>query len=834
MAIAPSGLSPATLRELAFDQSIRWSSQNDDIWQLIDAELWDLTHNPCLVLSTVPDSTLDRLLEETDFRQRVEAMVAAQQDAFAQPSWFAGRPHGGALSQVAYFSMEYMLSEALPIYSGGLGNVAGDQLKAASDLGVPVTAVGMLWQHGYFRQGIGPDGRQQELYPVNDTRQMPIEPLHDLDGNPLRLTISLPGVVIWLRGWQARVGRARLLLLDSNDPANPPAARLITSELYGGDNEMRLRQELVLGIGGWRLLEAVGLAPEVLHLNDGHAAFAVLERARSYRAGHGVSFAVALAATRAGNLFTTHTPVEAGFDRFPATLVGKYLQHYAEQELGISLEALLALGRKQPDDAQEPFNMACLAARCAGSINAVSELHGQTSRHIFRELFPRWPLAAVPVGHVSNGVHLPTWLSPNAEAHWDELHGDVTPWRGARHASVDELLARVDDRWLWQIRQHARAELLAFVRGHLARSLAVHGASPAMLETAGAALRPERLTLGFARRFAAYKRPNLLLHDPERLLRILNHPQHPVQLVLAGKAHPRDHAGQALLSEWQAFIARPEVAGRVVFLEDYDMHLARHLVEGVDVWLNTPRRPWEASGTSGMKVLANGGLNLSQLDGWWAEAYAADLGWAIGDRLEHGPEHDAADAEQLYRLIEEEVAPGFYQRDADGIPRGWVQRMRRSMSALVERFSADRTVREYTEKHYLPAARSYRERRANGSALAIELAQRSATLSQHWPQLAFRRVLLQPQGEQLRVEVELFLGALPVELVCVQLFADACGALPSLIHDLQPVGTGGPVQLFAALVPATRPPADFTARVVPAATCGLRVPLELPLICWAR
>ncbi|MCW3149274.1 alpha-glucan family phosphorylase [Stutzerimonas stutzeri] len=825
-------VSPDTLRELAFDQSIRWSSQNDDIWQLIDEELWDLTHNPSLVLSTVPDSTLDRLLARPDFRLRVEAMAAAQQERFAQPSWFAGHQDGGVLTRVAYFCMEYMLSEALPIYSGGLGNVAGDQLKAASDLGVPVTAVGMLWQHGYFRQGIGPDGRQQELYPVNDTRQMPIEPLHDVDGNPLRLAIRLPGVMIWLRGWQARVGRARLLLLDSNDPANPPAARLITSELYGGDNEMRLRQELVLGIGGWRLLEAVGLAPEVLHLNDGHAAFAVLERARSYMVGHGVPFAVALSATRAGNLFTTHTPVEAGFDRFPATLVGKYLEHYAEHELGISLQALLALGRKDPGDPHEPFNMAYLATRCAGALNAVSQLHGRTSRHIFHELFPRWPIAAVPVGHVTNGVHVPTWLSANAEAHWYELHGSAIPWRGAEDVSVDGLLARVDDRWLWQIRQHARRELLAFVRGHLARSLAVHGASPVALEAAGAQLHPGRLTLGFARRFAAYKRPNLLLHDPERLVRILTHPQHPVQLVLAGKAHPRDHAGQALLGEWQRFLARPEVAGRVVFLEDYDMRLARHLVEGVDVWLNTPRRPWEASGTSGMKVLANGGLNVSQLDGWWAEAYAADLGWAIGDGLEHGLEHDAVDAEQLYRLLEEEIAPSFYQRDADGIPAAWVQRMRRSMSALVERFSADRTVREYTESYYLPAARTYRERRANGSALAYELAHRVAALGRHWHELAFQRVELHKQDAGYRVEVELRLGGVHAEQIRVQLFAEARAELPAVAYDLRASGPAGQALLFTGQISGERAAADFTARVVPSDNHGLRVPLELPLICW--
>ncbi len=827
-------LTPDTLRELAFDQSIRWTSQNDDLWQLIDNDLWALTRNPSLILSTVPEQKLEALLRRVDCHRLVDGIVKARQARLEQPTWFACQQYGERLARVVYFSMEYMLSEALPIYSGGLGNVAGDQLKAASDLGVPVTAVGMLWQHGYFRQSIGPDGRQQALYPVNDTRQMPIEPLHDASGAPLRLAIQLPGLQIWLRGWQARVGLNRLLLLDTNDPANPPIARLIASELYGGDNEMRLRQELVLGIGGWRLLEAAGLQPDVLHLNDGHAAFAVLERARSHMARERVSFAVALNATRAGNLFTTHTPVEAGFDRFPPELVSQYLERYAEYELGISMQTLLAMGRKQPQDSHEPFNMAYLATRGAGAVNAVSQLHGHTSRYIFRELYPRWPLAAVPVGHVTNGIHLPTWVSPNAEAHWYELHGDEIPWRGIDHASVDELLAQVDDRWLWQIRQHARNELLGFVRSHLARSLAVHGASPADIEVAGSRLHPERLTLGFARRFASYKRPNLLLQDPERLARILNHRSCPVQLLVAGKAHPADRAGQALLTEWQRFAARPDITGRVVFLEDYDMRIARHLVQGVDVWLNTPRRPWEASGTSGMKVLANGGLNLSQLDGWWAEAYATDLGWAVGDGLEYGPEHDEVDAEQLYQLLETQVVPTFYARDDEGVPTAWVQRMRRSMSALVERFSADRTVREYTEQYYLPMATAYRRRCADGSALASTLSHQLTRLRSYWHELAFTGVQWARENGQRQVDVRLHLGHLEPRQLAVQLYAEGRGEAPAEVHPLTLIEHDGAFASYQGHLPADRSAADYTARVVPGSQLGLSVPLELGLIHWQR
>jgi len=827
-------ITPETLRQLAFDQSIRWTSQNDDIWQLIDDDLWKLTRNPSLVLSTVPEQTLVALLSRADCHRLVEGIVQAQQAKHEQPTWFTSQQYATKLSRVAYFSMEYMLSEALPIYSGGLGNVAGDQLKAAGDLGVPVTAVGMLWQHGYFRQGIGPDGRQQQLYPVNDTRQMPIEPLLDASGTPLRLAINFPGVQIWLRGWQATVGPNRLLLLDTNDPANPPVARLITSELYGGDNEMRLRQELVLGIGGWRLLEAAGMQPEVLHLNDGHAAFAVLERARSYMARQAVSFEVALGATRAGNLFTTHTPVEAGFDRFPAELVSKYLERYAEYELGIPLADLLAMGRKHAQDPHELFNMAYLATRGAGAVNAVSQLHGHTSRYIFRELYPRWPVEAVPVSHVTNGIHLPTWVSPDAEAHWYELHGDEIPWRGTDRASVDDLLARVDDRWLWQIREHARNDLLRFVRSHLARSLAVHGASFSEIEVAGSRLHPEHLTLGFARRFATYKRPNLLLQDPERLARILTHPDFPVQLLVAGKAHPADRAGQALLTEWQQFAARPDIAGRVIFLEDYDMRIARHMVQGVDVWLNTPRRPWEASGTSGMKVLANGGLNLSQLDGWWAEAYADDLGWAVGDGLEHEPEHDAVDAEQLYRLLEVEVVPAFYTRDGQDIPTAWVQRMRRSMSALVEHFSADRTVREYTEHHYLPLATAYRQRCADGSALATALTRQISHLRSHWHELGFVDVRWERDGEQYRIEVRLQLGHVEPAHITVELLAEHAGHRPAETHSLKLTQHDGALAIFRGRLPASRPQADYTARVIPSADLGLAVPLELGLILWER
>ncbi|HEX8594581.1 MAG TPA: alpha-glucan family phosphorylase [Pseudomonas sp.] len=825
-----------TLRQLAFDQSIRWSSLNDDIWRSLDNALWELTHNPCLVLNSVSDQRIAVLLADNHFHGRVAHIARSHAEILARPSWFDDHKQASQLGCVAYFSMEYMLSEALPIYSGGLGNVAGDQLKAASDLGVPVVAVGMLWQHGYFRQEIGTDGAQQPLYPVNDTRQLPVEPLLRPDGSLLRLAFELPGLTVWLRGWRATVGGNRLLLLDSNDPANPPPVRLITSQLYGGDLEMRLRQEIVLGIGGWRLLEAAGYAPDVLHLNDGHAAFAVLERVRSYMQAQRVGFSVALTATRAGNLFTTHTPVRAGFDCFPESLIEKYLERYFQQELDQPVSAIIALGRQNADDQQEPFNMAFLAARCCGAINGVSQLHGATSRHIFQSLFPRWPTPAVPIGHVTNGVHQPTWISRESEEYWQALHGDLLPWRGFSEARVAEFFKQVDDAQLWRFRGRVRGWLIQFVRTHLARSAAVHSASLAVIESIGSLFDPQVLTLGFARRFASYKRPNLLLLDPERLLRILNHPTRPVQLLIAGKAHPADQQGQQMIAAWHAFMSRPEAHGRVAFLEDYDMRVARNLVQGIDVWINTPRRPWEASGTSGMKILANGGLNVSQRDGWWAEACTDDVGWGIGDGAEHDESHDVVDATQLYELLEQQVVPAFYERDAQGLPKEWIRRMRASMGSLVTQYSADRAVREYTERYYLPAAIAYRARSAQDNRLAIELTDCCEQMHRRWSGIRFLEQEVSHQSGCYRVTLQMDLAGLSPVFLRVQLYAEGIDGGPARAWDLRvdPTTRRDGLFTYSAEVPDDRTPQAYTARVIADASAGLNVPLEMPLIAWQR
>jgi len=752
------------LTELALDMRWSWDHVTDEVWRRLDPVLWELTHHPWDVLQTVSREKVKDVLNDPAFRKKVDALLQSKKQAAAAPAWFQHNHPQAPLTCVAYFSMEFMLSEALPIYSGGLGNVAGDQLKSASDLGVPVVGVGLLYQQGYFRQVIDRDGAQQALYPYNDPGQLPITPLRQPNGEWLRLKLDLPGYPVWLRAWQVQVGRVKLYLLDSNDAANLPAHRGITSELYGGGIELRLKQELVLGIGGWRLLRALGLQPEVCHLNEGHAAFAVLERARTFMEETGQPFEVALAVTRAGNLFTTHTAVDVGFDRFSPALIEQYSGGYVKK-LGITLHNLLALGRRNPNDPAENFNMAYLAIRGSGAVNGVSRLHGKVSRHLFEPLFPHWPQDEVPVGHVTNGVHMPTWDSAAADELWTETCGKDR-WLGTtEHLEHD--IRRVSDARLWQFRVAAGKSFVAYVRERLTGQLAASGASPEAADETIQLFDPNALTLGFARRFAAYKRPNMLLHDPERLLRLLTNPERPVQLVLAGKAHPEDQSGQALIQEWTRFIERPEVRGHVIFLSDYNMLLSENLVQGVDVWINTPRRPWEACGTSGMKVLVNGGINLSELDGWWAEAYTPEVGWALGDGQEHGddPAWDAAEAVTLYERLEREVIPEFYTRNGEGIPTAWVARMRESMARLTPRFSANRAVREYTEEHYLTAASAYRERAANKGAIGRHMTDWRQSLGQNWNKLRFGELKIGTRGKQHVFEVQVYLNGLDPDMV---------------------------------------------------------------------
>jgi starch phosphorylase len=823
----------ARLTTLAFDLHWAWNHAGDAVWRQLDEALWERTQNPWQLLQYVPFERLERLAGDAAFLRDVEALWQSRERYRASPAW---RPPGtSTLPGVAYFSMEFGLHEALPLYAGGLGILAGDYLKTASDLDAPVIGIGILWQQGYFRQVLDAGGRQTELYPFNEPASLPIEPVVSARGDRLRISLTLPGRTILLRVWQVMVGRTTLYLLDSNDPFNAAADRGLTSTLYGGNPEVRLLQEIILGVGGWRLVEALGPGIEICHLNEGHAALVVIERARHFMRQHGTTFHDALWTSRAGNVFTTHTAVPAGFDSFASAEIEKYRPYFDEyvSGLGVSWPELLALGRQNPDDPGEPFNMAWLAVRGCAWVNGVSRLHGAVSRRLFAGLFPRWPEQEIPIDHVTNGVHVPSWDSPWTDALWTQAAGQER-WLGDVSALTSDIL-RLSDEELWRLRAREGHDLVRYARERLLRKLARHHQLDDATRTAAGVLHPDVLTLGFARRFASYKRPNLLLTDPDRLLRLLSSPHRPVQLIVAGKAHPRDEEGKGLIQQWAQFAARPEVRGHVVFLDDYDMRLAAELVQGVDVWINTPRRPWEASGTSGMKVLVNGGLNLSTLDGWWAEAYEADYGWALGDRFEHSTD-DAQEAVQLYSLLEQEVIPAFYERDAKGVPRRWITRMRASMACLAPRFSSVRMLQEYVERAYLPAAASFRRRAARQNGVSESLERWSRHLARHWNAIRFGEATARTNGRRLTVSVPVYLSEIDRASVRVELFADPEDGGALFRQQMTPVEAIASVpnaSIYRATIETGRPAEDFTARVVPYHS-DAHVPIECPLIAWQR
>ncbi|WP_317214402.1 alpha-glucan family phosphorylase [Gluconobacter sp. GP1] len=822
----------AALRMLALDLHWTWNHEADLLWQTINPDLWFRTCNPWITLTRTPKAQLWEALQNLDVRNLLKASMERRKYELERSTWFAEKYADAELSEVAYFSMEYMLSEALPIYSGGLGNVAADQLKAASDLGVPVVAVGLLYAQGYFRQVITPAGEQRALYPFNDPDQLPIQPVLTPDGDWFRLSVQTATGEIWLRAWKAVVGRTTLYLLDTNDPSNPPAVRCITTQLYGGDAELRLRQEMVLGIGGWRLLHALGHRPDICHLNEGHAAFAALERARCLSEEEGISFAQAQVIARAGTVFTTHTAVPAGFDRFPPKLIESHLTFYAEDRLGMPIQDFLSLGRLDPANKDEFFNMAYLAVRCSGAVNGVSQLHGAVSRSLFTPLFPRWPQNEVPISHVTNGVHTPTWDSASADELWTQV-GGRSRWEGDLEG-LGDAVRHLDDDTLWCSRCNSRAEFVHALGQELSARQCIVGEDGLWCLPAPS-LNPEALTIGFARRFATYKRPDLLLYDEERLVRLLRDVHRPVQIVLSGKAHPQDLEGQAMITRWVQFCQRQDIVGKVVFLADYDMALAQKMVQGVDLWLNTPRRPWEASGTSGMKVLVNGGLNLSELDGWWAEAYAPEVGWALGDGLEHAgdPAYDHSDAQELYRLLEEHVLPEFYERDAGGIPRAWVAKMRESMARLTPQFSANRTVRDYTEQFYLTGAQRYRRRLFDHGVSAGTVLDRQKALSAGWNGLRIGEVIIPENGGDQKAHAFIHPGTLDPALLRVELYADAQDGHPRIksLTQGEHLPDGWIAYTLETELPA--PAAECTLRIIPAAEI-MSVPLEAPFILWQR
>ena len=698
-------IAPTLERLWSLARNLWWSWDHDStslFYDLDPVRFKQLNHNPVSMLGEIPLDGIERRAQQLMLHSRINYASRRHREYLdADRTW--GANHAGVLRPrpVAYFSAEFGLHESIPIYSGGLGVLAGDHIKSASDLGIPLIGVGLFYGQGYFRQRLDRNGWQQEEYLETDVNELPMELAIGTSGEPVVVQIETRNGPIRARVWRLKVGRCDLLLLDSNVTGNAPEDRDLTSRLYGGDRRVRIRQELLLGVGGFRALRAIGITPGVLHLNEGHSAFVVLEAIRTRMQDEGVGFEEAVRRVSREVVFTTHTPVPAGHDRFHAGLIEEHLGPLRES-LGISNERLLELGRENPHNPYEEFCMTVLGLKLSRRANAVSALHGEVSRAMWTGLYPDKSEDEVPIGHITNGVHIGTWLAPQMfrlyDRHlgpgWHEHSSDARIWEGIKN---------VDDGELWETHLSLKAQLLEFVRARAIEQRKRRGEPP---ESVRRVLSPDALTIGFGRRFATYKRANLILTDLEKLVNLVNDPKRPVQFIFAGKAHPRDDPGKRVLQQIAELIRHRDFSDKVVFIENYDINVGRHLVQGVDVWLNNPRRPLEASGTSGQKVVLNGGLNLSILDGWWAEAYDGLNGFAIGSGRTHSQTdvHDARDADDLYRVLCDEVIPLYYDRDQDGLPRGWIKRMKRTIRTLGWRFSADRMVMDYALQCYVPAA----------------------------------------------------------------------------------------------------------------------------------
>jgi glycogen phosphorylase len=826
------------LNNLALDLFWTWSHGGDRLWRRLDPDLWEKSKNPWVVLQGISNRRLKDLVHDSEFRRELVQLVDDRRDYLHRSGWYEKAYPESRLRLAAYFSMEFGLAEALPMYAGGLGILAGDFLKAASDLGVPVVGVGLLFQEGYFRQFINGNGDQEETYPYNEPANMPIRPVEREDGTWLRVAVDLPGRQVHLRVWYATVGRTTLYLLDSNDPLNSPIDRGVTAKLYGGGHETRLLQEMVLGIGGWRALEAQGLDVDICHLNEGHAAFVILERARCFAQKSGLSFWEALWATRGGNVFTTHTPVPAGFDTYDVSLLKRFLPFVSSfhEESAVTLNEFLALGRQDEENSGEAFNLVYLALRGCSLCNGVSELHGSVSRRLFQPLFPRWPVDEVPVAAVTNAVHMPSWDSAISDELWTRCCGKDR-WQNPGH-QLSQNIEYATDEDLWTLRGQQREELIQYLRMRIEHQLRHRGSLVDNVIESARLFDPNTLTLGFARRFTDYKRPTLLLKDQDRLRKLLTNPGRPVQIVVAGKAHPEDEDGKSMVREWVEFANQPSVRSHVAFIEDYDISVAMPLIQGVDVWLNTPRRGWEACGTSGMKALVNGGLNLSELDGWWAEAYSKDVGWALGesDRVGETQEsnHDGTAADRLYEMLENDVIPCFYERDQHGLPRRWLQMVRTSMGTLAPAFNSGRMVQDYIERIYHPASETYNERVVDNGALARELSKWEVNLRKNWHQLHFGQMEAIRENEEWLVSIPVYLGEVEPDCISIQLYAEPKAGDTSNVEKLTrgesiPGSVNGFV--YTTRAPSSRPIEDYTARIVPYHPKAV-LPTELALIHW--
>ena len=743
------------LRELAYNLRWSWDYETRDLFRRLSRDLWDQTyHNPVKMLGIIQQSLLEEAASNEGFLAQFER-VCQEFDNYiaAKSSWYSQNYSAVNKISVAYFSAEFGLTECMPIYSGGLGILSGDHLKSASDLGIPLAGVSLLYQEGYFRQYLSPDGWQREDYPINDFYNLPLHLERSSDGTPRTIEVRYPGRSVRAQIWRAQVGRVPLYMLDTNIEPNSTEDRTLSDELYGGDLDKRIRQEILLGIGGLRALYAVGIHPTVCHVNEGHSAFLILERIRMQIQEHNMSFDEARVATVAGNVFTTHTPEPAGIDRFPADLMDRYFSDYYGQ-LKLSRDEFLSLGRENQTDRGEPFCMAVLALRLSARTNGVSKLHAEVSRRMWQRVWPDLPEEDVPISHITNGVHVRSWTSHDMSTllsrylgpNWGESLPDNKRWQNVHN---------IPDEEIWRTHERRREYLVAVSRQRLVRQLRQRGVAVSEIAHAEAVLNPAALTIGFARRFATYKRANLLFSDVNRLAQIMSDPKRPVQFIFAGKAHPRDDAGKQLIRQIITQARQEPFRSHMVFLEDYDMNVARYMVQGCDIWLNNPRRPREASGTSGMKAAINGVLNVSTLDGWWAEAYQPEIGWSIGngETSEDTGYQDAMEANALYDLLEKEIIPLFYDRNHTGMPRQWIAKVKASMSAVCPLFNTACMVYEYTQQFYLPCHWQYQRLAENNQSGVRELTAWKRKVMDNWS--AVRFVQSAPTlPSEVRVEAE--------------------------------------------------------------------------------
>ncbi len=821
----PERLQP--LQKLAYNLWWSWNTDAVALFRRINPDLFEaLDHSPIRLLGATPQDRLEELARDDAFLAHMDRVSGALEHYLQAPTWFATTFPQDRQLWVAYFSAEFGIHESIPVYSGGLGVLAGDHLKSASDLGLPLCGVSLMYREGYFRQYLNAEGWQQERYPENDFFTLPLLPVLDGSHQPLIVKVPLAGREVAVRVWQIQVGRVPLYLLDANIPQNTPEDRAITAQLYGGDQHTRIQQEIILGIGGIRALQALNKLPTVCHMNEGHAAFTALERLRILIEEEHVDLDTALEVVKAGSCFTTHTPVPAGNDVFPIDMVEHYLGDYLRR-LGIDRHKLAELGRQHPHNEQEPFGMTVLALRLANVSNAVSKLHGTVTRKMWRDLWPGLPTQEVPIIHITNGVHTQSWLSPEIAALYDRYLGIQWVERPTDFV-IWKRVEQIPDAELWRTHERARERLIAFARMRVKAQLKRRGSPPSEIAAADEVLDPDALTIGFARRFATYKRGDLIFRHPERLAALINNRERPVQFIFSGKAHPRDTGGKELIQRVVHFARRPEFRRRIVFIEDYDMNVARHLIQGVDVWLNNPRRPLEASGTSGMKAAANGGLNLSILDGWWVEGYDGDNGWAIGAGEEYTDMtyQDEVESRALLEIIENDIVPIFYRRGADGIPRDWIRRMKRSIMTLVPFFNTNRMVEDYTRNCYLPSHRRAAQLVGEHLRQARELAEWRRRIREAWNQIRIENVEA-PTQETLRVgaafpvKAHVHLGPFRPDDVEVQLFYGNLDAMVMIaeprVARLQPNGRSGDnTVIYTGSVPCDASGQfGFSVRVLP-------------------